>query len=419
MKNIVCVILLCIPCLLLLLSVKQGSKLTPENFSNFKEYSQDYDYLVQMLKDNYPYWNLAERQGRNAMECLSAYRNDAIRAGSLAEFYSCVERGLSSLENLGHLRLISPSEYTESLFPIYQESQDSWGRAICNPITEKSYRFLISQIGQTYSVKGTAEKPEAGASVEIELQLLEQDDIKIGILTIPSFFLKMGANEQDHAEKEIVEIFEPFYQQCVDCDHIIFDIRKNGGGSDSVWQYGIVAPNLEQELGCFYIGLGRNSSLNRQYLSSIGVMEHGNSVSFLPELGLCPTDMEDMTHYWIFRKLISPSGAKKAFSGHLWVLTSSANYSAAENFVSYCKATGFATLVGESTSGGGGGVSPAFIVLPNTGLLVQYDMLCRINPDGTLNEENGTVPDISAPSNQTALETCLKEIRKQYCNTTF
>lgn len=416
MKNKAFALLLWIPCCLLLLSAKQD---LPPDIPISQEYCQDYDYLVQTLKDNYPYWSLAERQERHAMEQLSACREDAIRANSLAEFYVCIRQALSPLENLGHLRLIGPSEYGDSLRLVYESSQDAWGRAVRNSVTVKNYQLLRNQEGQLYDTASPHMRSEAKNSSEMSLQLLEQDGVQIGIITIPSFLQNSSAEKQASSEARIAAMFAPFYQQCADCDHVIFDIRENGGGSDWVWQYGIVAPNLEKELGCFYIGLGRNSSLNRQYLSSIGIMQNGNPVSFLPELGLCPTDMEDMTHYWIFRKLISPSGTKKALSGRLWVLTSSSSYSAAENFASYCKATGFATLVGESTSGGGGGVPSAFIVLPNTGLIVQYDMLCRLNPDGTLNEETGTAPDLVSPSNQSALETCLDEIKKQHSNFTF
>ena len=59
MKNKAFALLLWIPCCLLLLSAKQD---LPPDIPISQEYCQDYDYLVQTLKDNYPYWSLAERQ---------------------------------------------------------------------------------------------------------------------------------------------------------------------------------------------------------------------------------------------------------------------------------------------------------------------------------------------------------------------
>lgn len=69
-------------------------------------------------------------------------------------------------------------------------------------------------------------------------------------------------------------------------------------------------------------------------------------------------------------------------------------YSSADSFSAFCKATGWATLVGQSTRGCGTGSTPILISLPNTGLLVRFSGIVVETYEGTLNVLAGTKPDI-------------------------
>ena len=92
---------------------------------------------------------------------------------------------------------------------------------------------------------------------------------------------------------------------------------------------------------------------------------------------------------------IEPETASEHFNGQIWLLVGPQVYSSAESFAVFCKQTGFATLVGQPTGGSnsGGGI---FLELPNTHLLVQFDVEYCLNSDGSCNMENGTEPDIVA-----------------------
>ncbi len=78
----------------------------------------------------------------------------------------------------------------------------------------------------------------------------------------------------------------------------------------------------------------------------------------------------------------------------------------------FSKNSNFAVLVGETTSGDGIGVNPVYIILPNSGLVVQYSPIYGVVPDGTYNEEAGTMPDIISPEGENELETCIKAIKQ-------
>ena len=73
--------------------------------------------------------------------------------------------------------------------------------------------------------------------------------------------------------------------------------------------------------------------------------------------------------------------------------------SASEGFAIFCKATGFAVLVGENTLGDGGGANVFLAKLPNSGLIMKYRAMHVLNPDGSSNVEFGTTPDIKAKRN--------------------
>ena len=92
------------------------------------------------------------------------------------------------------------------------------------------------------------------------------------------------------------------------------------------------------------------------------------------------------------------------------MLIDSSNYSASDAFASFCKATGFARLVGETTGGNGRGGQPYTFALPNSGLLVYFDPYFSLNTDVSCNAIAGTRPDIETKAGMTALETCLEAI---------
>lgn len=98
------------------------------------------------------------------------------------------------------------------------------------------------------------------------------------------------------------------------------------------------------------------------------------------------------------------------------MLVDDAVYSASEAFASFCKATGFATLVGTTTGGDGVGIDPMVVVLPHSGICLRFSSSLGLNPDGSGNEEFGTVPDVVCEPGEDALEKCLEMARVRCTN---
>ncbi|MBQ9815667.1 MAG: hypothetical protein IJM53_08260, partial [Lachnospiraceae bacterium] len=97
-----------------------------------------------------------------------------------------------------------------------------------------------------------------------------------------------------------------------------------------------------------------------------------------------------------------------------WVLTSEKVYSSADKFVCFCKSTGWATIVGSSTSGDGLGSTPILVILPYSGLLVRFSCMAGENPDGGMNAAEGSYPDVICINGEWPLNRCLELINEQH-----
>ena len=202
------------------------------------------------------------------------------------------------------------------------------------------------------------------------------------------------------------EVLESFYEQIMDIPNLIIDLRGNSGGSDLYWQDLIVKPNAKAKLTSERYFLFNQSEITENYISALGVRK--KEIDELPE-PLLSQYKDNFTHYTTDTETFD--AADKPYSGTIWVLVDDAVYSSSENFVMFCKNTGFATLVGTSTNGDGGMADPILVSLPNSGLIIRFSMFYGLNGDGSSNEENGTKPDIIVTENEDALKKCLEQIK--------
>ena len=131
-------------------------------------------------------------------------------------------------------------------------------------------------------------------------------------------------------------------------------------------------------------------------------------VDKLPALD--PKDLADATHFVIYNSILYPALDRPLFTGRFWLLVDEGVYSSSEKFSLFCKQTGFATLMGETTGGDGVGIDPMLVSLPDSGIVFRFTGEEGLNPDGSCNEEYGTTPDIVIEDGQDALTVCLEAI---------
>lgn len=369
---------------------------------------EDYDYLVKTLKDSYLCLGLRDRENPDdpAEGIFREYREMIEENDSDQAFYSAVYSTWYRLGNYGHFWIIEPEAYEEMLD--WCRSQDTAGREQWKAVTEASeehYKRLSAYLEALGEGGGSWEEGETGEN--LHTLLLPEEGI--AYLKVDSFLADYDPDYQKEAQA-----IRDFYNAAGGCRDLILDLTDNSGGSERYWQNLLAAPLADRPLSCTNYALLASSENNRPYIDNVFAPEDLHPIAELPDLPkLERQGLEAATHFVESTLRVEPAEERAAFHGRVWLLVGPSVYSASESFAVFCRATGFAELVGSRTGGDGiGALDPIMMRLPNSGILIQFTMLYGLNPDGSSSEEAGTAPDILSPAGEPALVTALRAIRE-------
>ena len=358
-----------------------------------KDALADYDYLCQFLEENYPLLGVAERKyGLSIDELEANYRSKIEELGEnrieFYEYYEVLQGFIGKFRELGHLAIFSPGAY-QSRMREYEtlkqsdllDGHNSWRfQLFSDTMTEKRYHYLA----QKYSAN-------LKTLVEDNVQNLEFRDISadIGYVKIQSF--NSGYVQED--QKKLSDWFsENSYKE-----YIIIDITGNNGGTTRYWADLIVAPNIDQKLNMttYYLTSFGEESREQFALDRVTAETLNPKLADLSKLPkINKKDLSSAKYYGKASMSIEPAYERKVYNGRFFLLVDNNVFSAADSFAMFCKATGFATIVGENTRGDGGGTNVYEARLPESGLILRYRAMHGLNPDGSSNVEFGTTPDV-------------------------
>lgn len=396
----------------------------------------DFESLCDGLRENYPYVKLARRQAGVDLDALEeSYRARVEQCANDNAFYETLSDFIREFSFTGHLDLWGRRYESELAYlrEYVKESGESakyepYIDALDNPVSQGTYAAMTKyyqEVGRLVEEKlsagseaggeaagaavtpgETVEVTEAAGelmSANVETKILEPG--KTAYVFIDTFDY-----EQMESDRKILL---SFYEKVRDYDNLIIDITNNLGGSMRYFDELVAAPLAGEPLTVPTYQLLKGGKNNRTFLRMEEGIESGlyRPVSELPALPkLNREDAADCD--WFLREdyTVEPTG--DGFDGKIWLLVSENNYSSSEYAAMFSKATGFATLVGRTTSGDGIGTYPVYLILPNSGLVVQYSPMYGVTADGTGSEECGTVPDVVSAEEESALETCLKRIER-------
>jgi C-terminal processing protease CtpA/Prc len=83
------------------------------------------------------------------------------------------------------------------------------------------------------------------------------------------------------------------------------------------------------------------------------------------------------------------------FSGDIYILADNDSFSASEDFVRAARQLKIAKIAGAQTAGSAASViAPWLFELPNSHILFVMQVETSFNPDGTINDMFGTMPDL-------------------------
>ena len=381
-------------------ALKNTLGLTPE------QRLEDYDHLVKTLKDSSLCLGVHDRENPEdpAEDIFRKYREMVAENDSDDAFYSAVYSTLWRLGSYGHLWIIEPEDYYEMLD--WCKTQDTTGREQWKAVTEASeeqYAKLKAYLDGLGEEDGGSWSGGGETGENLHTLLLPEEGV--AYLKVDSFLPDYDPEYQKEAQAIL-----DFYNAAGGCTDLIIDLTDNSGGSERYWQNLLAAPLADAPLSCTNYALLADSENNRPYIENVFDPSELHPISELPDLPkLERGGLEAATHFVESTLRVTPAAERAAFRGRVWLLVGPMVYSASESFAVFCRATGFATLVGSQTSGDGiGALDPILMRLPNSGILIQFTMMYGLNPDGSGSEETGTAPDILSPAGEPALVTALR-----------
>ena len=441
----------------------------------------DFDYMMQIMEDIFPYFGLVERRLGVDIRVLAgdvrdmityypdSFREFADEIGiALADMPPLCEHVFWSILRTELFAHIAPPGHTgilhhglfQLLRPFYDRDVSAEDapldyvnrQAFRNPASRDFYEaqgIFFDELSEEHGVFFEAmfaehpallrvllgiepapeDMPPTTPTSTMTMEILEEG--RIAYLSIPSFAQPNLRNPGNALMR--------FYREIQDFEHLIIDIRNNGGGRTDFWRMLILYPlwvdrdampnmplyafytdsDLGRLLGEAHIrteaGASRYRSETEHLLSSSEIME----TSSLPYLN--PEDLRNLGYGIRFNTSLGNieeghfrregvTVEPVPFRGQIWLLTNERNFSAASLFARHAKYMDFAILVGEPTGGGYTSTVVTSFVLPHTGVILRLDIDYLTDQYGRLLEEFPTTPHYANRPGLDALETVLQMI---------
>ncbi|WP_197029465.1 S41 family peptidase [Butyrivibrio sp. AE3004] len=380
-------------------SLLESSSIETSDEESKVKYADDYEYLWGMLENSYPYLVYIDENIVNTKDLHDRYEVELTSIDKDADFANMIQRLFGEMEHFAHLEVITPEVYKAlySTFVLDEELSTNEYAAPTAELLKDPKLSDIYTVPQSYEEYAEREKSDELTAVYVNYY----DDCNALYMRLPSFEHALVKRDKDIVYNAL--------EQYPDTEHIIFDISANHGGDNTYWVDNIVAPfggDHEFKLRAFY----KSADSADPDVELLPTSELVDAPEWAANLGL--------NHYcnnnW---SILEDNFDGKRIQGNyeFWVLTGPNTFSAAERFACFCKSTGWATLVGDKTSGDGLG-RVAFTMLPDSGLLIQFNSAAGENPDGSINAVSGTAPDVSCNEKKHSvapLSRCLELIRGQ------
>lgn len=393
----------------------------------------DYDSMWNAVKESYPFFGVLARQGMREEDyyntIIEDYRDQIERMTeegdpAMFEFIRIIAYSLYDVCGaVGHVSILNPNYYraldVNKRYVDEMPELQAWIDVYDQPQVAAFYEYYDYLLDLTLAQQeAVADSEENEDSQEHEQSQEEtgapEEFINLTMKTMPEYgkvaYIKVRSFDDTLMEHDLPEI-RAFLEEVRDYDHLILDIQENGGGNTVYWEEAFVRPNISRSVTYRLLRMMKDTELTRRFYGSsyensavsVESLKQDPALIHLPE-----KDAEDLDLAREITTTLEPEFDEKLFQGKIWVLTGPAVYSSSEAFAVFCKETGFATLVGQTTGGSDSGGAILY-ELPVSHLLIQFDVEYCLNADGSCNMEMGTAPDVESDH---PLETVLELIGK-------
>lgn len=361
--------------MLLFLFVVQTTMSQNVNKLTWQEKIGDFTFLIETLKYNYPYFDTYEHKyGESWLSKSDFFLNRILASQNNKEYLVLIDSIVGSLR---HKHVDLAPTYHWNLF------RARYGEAcFINPIYIQWVNTLDKSQNEISFWNNLLPKSKIN-NLKTKEEIIYKDslipELKTAILRIPSFDL-------DNLKEDSLKISK-FLYLASNYKYIIIDIQENKGGSSFYWREGIVNRLINHPLHFKRCFIFKNGKHNNSFFSHERTINW--NLELLPSL---PLSFQTDTFKVIEEATTFYPSFPIPFKGKILILTDSTVFSAADEFAYFAQNTSWATIVGETTGGGGIGTDPVLVRLPFSGILIRYPALAGLNADGSLH--SGTIPEI-------------------------
>ena len=351
----------------------------------------DYELLWETLETDYPYLDYLRDRGIPVDSIRESFGERVKSVKKPESFALIVSQMFEKLEFTAHLFMIEQLFFS-NLYATYVLDDE-----VCeNPFFEPWRRTLKEAAATGRYTAPTEAQGSTDAKVGnyASVTVTYYEDCKTLCLKIPTFVFFV--QERDH------DVLQQALEQYPEAENIVFDITGNSGGADGYWRDNLVAPFGEDQQ-CSLRMFFKGSPQNLQIIPP-DEAKQTSELEDAPEWAL----KYGLDRYACFDMPVEGREAVHS-DAKRWVLVDHVVYSSSEMFVCFCKSTGWATVAGKQTGGDGIGFSPVLRLLPDSGVLYEFNCAAGENPDGTMSSE-GTTPDVVLES---ATIDCLLDLIRQ------
>ena len=385
------------------------------------QYLQDFNYLLQALEENFPYFGIAERRFGISLEQITENTRQAITAQPIRDTYHFISilnaNFFAPMRSIGHLSIQDRGILHLILGNIYRGSLDFNGIPIDLRGYEHTYwgqKFIDMTRSETaqqfYGFIEVAEGYEPG--------MVRQNNLTTQIIGENIGYVRVSQFWHYNIDHDL-EIMLDFYQQIQGFDNLIIDLRGNGGGMVRYFTQIFMAPIIPHDVeipGIYNLlkaGSRNLAWVNAQIMTDYIFMQADTQKVPLPAYRFPYLADAHKFGYMLQSPIHVASTGQQLFDGKIWILVDHNSASAVEFAVMYAQSINFATIVGTPTRGVTGGGLAGFFPLPNTGIIIRYDYGFFVDSYGRAIDEHGVTPDHLNHTGMDALQTTLTLIQQQ------
>jgi len=416
-------------------------RLLMHRFNNLShdDFLYDFNYLMNALEENWPFFNLSisvnDVNVRELADNFRASLSDTTTSIDGAHgFLDLLRKNfIWPIDNLGHLMAVwQYQSYFEQMDDIRWRASMGMAESIqflyqiLRPETAIFYETLRDAGGSTLLPLNTPMTTELAPV--LEFNIIEEGEIAhISINRMIHFWdnrdafnpLRMGYYER---------LFFDFHMETIDYSHLILDLRGNPGGIHFFFDWVMAGLYVTDEtwFPAYIFFKGGDYSVEAIETFGDGVIgaaaQVGEPIDFLTNpLPYLDTSINFTyafkSEYGILpRHMFDEDTHLEIFNGKIWMLVDEHTASSAEAVAAMFKYNNLATVVGEATRGIlGTNYDPlsAILSLPNTGILVRFDVVYFTDTQGRPLQGYGVIPNYFNRSGMDAMETVLAMIAER------